>query len=44
MEKIQSIIEPVTISEVLQLASWDRPRTNDELRDFRSRRESVLGL
>lgn len=44
METTQTIIEPVTMSEVLSLASWDRPRTNDELRDFISRRESVLGL
>lgn len=44
METTKSTIEPVTMSEVLQLASWDRPRTNDELRDFRSRRESILGL
>lgn len=44
METTQSIVEPVTISEVLSLATWDRPRTNDELRDFVSKRESLLGL
>lgn len=44
MESTQATIEPVTLSEVLQLATWDRPRTNDELRDFVSRRESVIGL
>ncbi len=44
METTQSTIEPVTISEVLQLASWDRPRTNEELRDFVSRRASMTGL
>jgi hypothetical protein len=44
MESTQTNIEPVTISEVLSLATWDRPRTNDELRDFISQRESLLGL
>lgn len=44
MATTQGTIEPVTISELLQLASWDRPRTTEELRDFRSRREAVLGL
>jgi hypothetical protein len=34
MESTQATIEPVTISDVLQLATWDRPRTNEELRDF----------
>lgn len=32
------------MTEVLQLATWDRPRTNDELRDFISHRASLLGL
>jgi hypothetical protein len=44
METIHATIEPVTISEVMQLATWDRPRTNEELRDFVSRRTSVIGL
>jgi hypothetical protein len=44
MESTQAVIEPVTISEVLQLATWDRPRTNEELRDFVSRRTSMIGL
>lgn len=35
-------IEPVTMSEVLGLATWDRVRTDEELRDFISRRESAL--
>lgn len=43
MESTQASIEQVTLSEVLQLATWDRPRTNDELRDFVSRRESIIG-
>lgn len=39
-----SIIEPVTMTEVLSLASWDRPRSSDELNSFISSRESILGL
>jgi hypothetical protein len=37
-----SNIEPVTMTEVLELASWDRQRTNDELRSFIARRESIV--
>ncbi len=44
MESPKANIEPVTISEVLELATWDRPRTNEELRDFISQREFVTGL
>lgn len=44
MESTHANVEPVTLSEVLQLATWDRPRTNDELRDFVTRRQSVIGL
>ncbi len=44
MESTQATIEPVTMSEVLSLATWDRPRTNEELRDFVSRRGSLIGL
>lgn len=44
MESTQATIEPVTISDVLQLATWDRPRTNEELRDFVSHRGSLIGL
>jgi hypothetical protein len=44
METTQATVEPVTFSEVLQLATWDRPRTNEELRDFVSRRASMTGL
>jgi len=40
----QSIIEPVTISEVLELATWDKPRSNEDLRDFVSKRSAVIGL
>lgn len=45
METIESNnIEPVTISDVLGLASWDRPRSDQELHDFISSRETLLGL
>ena len=44
MESTKASIEPVTISDVLQLATWDRPRTNEELRDFISPREAIIGL
>lgn len=44
MESTQGNVEPVTISEVLSLATWDRPRTNDELRDFVQKRASLSGL
>lgn len=44
MESTKNTVEPVTLSEVLSLATWDRPRTNEELRDFISKRESMLGL
>jgi hypothetical protein len=45
METIENNnIEPVTISDVLGLASWDRPRTDQELHDFISSREALLGI
>jgi hypothetical protein len=44
MESTQSIIEPVTMSEVLELASWDKPRTHEDLSDFISKRSSIIGL
>jgi len=44
MESPQAIIEPVTMSEVLELATWDRPRSSQELLDFIEHRESIIGL
>ncbi len=44
MELTQSIVEPVTMSEVLELATWDRPRSTEDLRDFISKRSSIAGL
>jgi len=42
MDLTTSQVEPVTLSEVLELASWDRPRSNDELQNFISKREAVV--
>lgn len=42
METEISSVEPVTMSEVLELATWDRPRSNEELQNFISRRESAI--
>lgn len=43
MEADQTNIEPVTMSEVLELATWDRPRSDEELRSFISSREAIIG-
>lgn len=40
----QTTVEPVTISDVMNLTSWDRPRSNEELRDFISQRAVMAGL
>lgn len=42
MEATEVNVEPVTMSEVLELATWDRPRTDEELQSFISSRESAL--
>lgn len=42
MEQKNTDVEPVTMSEVLELATWDRPRTDDELRSFIARREIAI--
>jgi len=42
MDMTSSQIEPVTMSEVLELATWDRPRSNQELRNFISSREAII--
>ena len=44
METLEAEIEPVTINEVLDLASWDRSRSNEELRDFVSRRAAMINF
>lgn len=40
----QTTVEPVTISDVMNLTSWDRPRSSEELRDFISQRAVMAGL
>ena len=43
MDEIDSsIVEPVTKTDILQLFSWDRERTSDELKGFISRHEAAL--
>lgn len=44
MQKAQTNdVEDVTMSDVLNLASWDRERNEDELRSFVERRLRVVG-
>lgn len=38
----ENSIESVTMSDILQLSSWNRPRTSDELIGFIARREAAL--
>jgi hypothetical protein len=42
MDATEGIVEPVTMSEVLELASWDRPRTDEEIENFISSREAAI--
>jgi hypothetical protein len=35
-------IEPVTMTDILELATWNRPRTSDELRSFVETHHSAL--
>lgn len=34
MDMPSASIEQVTVSDVLELATWNRPRTDNELHDF----------
>lgn len=34
MDTYSTDVEPVTLSDVLDLASWDRPRSSEELQGF----------
>jgi hypothetical protein len=36
-------VENVTVTEILGLASWERERTDEELRNFIERRHQALG-
>jgi hypothetical protein len=42
MDATQGIVEPVTMSEVLELATWDRPRSDEEIENFISSREAAI--
>lgn len=42
MESTPSQVEPVTMSEVLELASWERERSSEELLSFIALRESAI--
>lgn len=42
MEISPAEIEPVTVSDILEFATWNRPRSNDELRAFVERRHAQL--
>lgn len=42
METQSEIIEPVTKSDLLELATWDRPRTTEQLIGFIARREAEI--
>lgn len=37
-----SDIEDVTVSDILNLATWNRPRSDDELREFVTRHHAAL--
>jgi len=41
MDSNPSPIEPVTMTEMLELASWQRERSSDELLSFISQREAA---
>ena len=42
MEITEENVESVTMSDILQLSSWDRPRNTDELLSFIARHEAAL--
>lgn len=44
MELRSGIVEDVTKSDILELASWDRPRSSEELREVRTRHLAELAL
>lgn len=35
-------IEPVTVSDILEFATWNRARSSEELRSFVERRHALL--
>jgi len=38
------IVEPVTMNEVLGLETWNRPRTEEELKSFIAQRAIRIGI
>lgn len=42
MEMQHADVEPVTVSDILGLDTWNRPRTNEELRSFITSRHNSL--
>lgn len=42
MELESAAVESVTVSDILGLATWDRPRTSEELMGFIARREAQI--
>jgi len=42
MDTEMGIVESVTKSELLDLASWDKPRSTEQLLDFINRREAEI--
>jgi hypothetical protein len=42
MEIYPTEVEPVTLDEILELASWNRPRSDEELRSFIESRVASL--
>lgn len=43
MDAQSSGIEQVTLTDILQLATWNRERSDDELRNFIDTRHAALG-
>lgn len=44
METTTTGIESVTLSDIMNLATWERPRSSVELRSFVNRRDDALDV
>lgn len=44
MNMESAAVEDVNITEILGLATWDRPRETQELRNFVARRAAAIAL
>jgi hypothetical protein len=42
MDITEENVESVTMSDILQLSTWDRPRDTSELMSFIARREAAV--